>query len=200
MGFSVFHTKDLPPDQKTDMKKSLTLFLLIVLLIFASAYGCGKKDDNQAAGSKIPSKNLRAVDFTLQDMKGVKVSLSDYRGKIVFMNFWETWCPPCRQEMPSMEKLYNKYKNDGLVILAIAGDREGLKVVKPFVEKRGLTFPILLDSKGRVSNTYGIFALPTTIIVGVDGIIIGKVQGGADWFTDDVQEYFESLLKKVDKS
>ena len=130
------------------MKKNIKLIIQIIL-IFSLIYGCDKKNNHQASGSKVPEKGSPAIDFTLQDMSGTKVSLSDFRGKIVFINFWETWCPPCREEMPSMEKLYNKYKNDGLIMLAIAGDREGLKIVRPFVEKRGFTFPILLDNTGR---------------------------------------------------
>jgi len=184
------------------MKKSATLLIKIILLL-SSVYACdmaGNRHGEEGSGNTAPEKGALSRDFTLKNLSGKDVSLSDFRGNIVFLNFWATWCPPCRQEMPSMEKLHEKYKDRGLTILAVAGDGEGVELVRPFVEERNFTFPVLIDDRGKAADIYRIFAVPTTIIIGTDGKIIGKVQGAADWFSEEVQDYFDGLLEKVDKA
>lgn len=140
-------------------------------------------------------KGKIAADFTLKDLNGKEVSLSDYRGKIVFLNFWATWCPPCRQEMPSMEKLYQRFKDKDFVMLAV-DLRERQSTVKDFASDYKLNFTILLDSRGKVSDTYGVRAIPTTYLINRKGKLIGKAVGARDWAGKEAFELIEHLLKE----
>ena len=135
-----------------------------------------------------------SIDFTLSDLSGKKVSLSSFKGKLVFLNFWATWCPPCRAEMPSMERLYQKLKGQGLVVLGV-DLQEDAKSVQKFVEEHKLTFPILLDSDGRVGTTYGARSIPTTYIIGRDGSALGGTVGGREWDSPEMIAFFTRLLQ-----
>jgi len=141
------------------------------------------------------SPPVKATDFTLENLEGVKVSLKDFKGKAVFLNFWATWCGPCQWEMPAMEKLWQKFKNDKFVIIAV-NIREGKEMVKSFMKEKGYTFPVLLDSKGEVARTYGIRAIPTTFLIDVEGKIMGKAIGARDWAGQDVFELIKYLTSK----
>ncbi len=134
-----------------------------------------------------------AHDFTLNEIHGSSVSLGAFRGKIVFLNFWATWCPPCRTEMPSMERLYRQLKGSGLVMLA-ADLKENKKQVTDFMREFALTFPALLDTDGRVSRRYGIVGLPATYIIDRKGRLIGHKPGSRDWATANTVELFRKLL------
>ena len=136
-----------------------------------------------------------APDFTLKDLKGNQVTLKNFKGRVVFLNFWATWCPPCRREMPSMERLYKQLKDRGLVILAV-DMQESEKLVKAFISEFSLSFPALLDLNGDISSLYGIRGLPTTYIIDREGMIIGKAVGPIDWSSQESIQLFQSLLKK----
>ena len=120
-------------------------------------------------------------------------TLSDHLGKIVFLNFWATWCGPCRTEMPSMELLYDKYRDRGFEILAVnSGERaDG---VYSFMASNNFTFPALLDTDGAVSRSYGIQAIPTSYIIDRDGMIILRLTGSIDWNTPKIHAALELLL------
>ena len=139
---------------------------------------------------------LVAPDFTLNDLKGNQVTLKNFKGRVVFLNFWATWCPPCRREMPAMEHLYKKLKDRGLVILAV-DMQESEKLVKAFMSDFSLSFPALLDLDGDISFLYGIRGLPSTYIIDREGMIIGKAVGPRDWASQDALQLFQSLLKKT---
>lgn len=136
---------------------------------------------------------VKAKDFTLENLEGSRVSLKDFEGKLVFLNFWATWCGPCRYEMPAMEKLWQKFKEEDFVILAV-DVREGKEKVSSFVKENGLTFPVLLDSRGGVASTYGIRAIPTTYLLDPEGRIVGKALGARDWASQDAFKLIEQLL------
>ncbi len=130
-----------------------------------------------------------APDFTLRTLDGKQVTLSDLRGRPVLINFWATWCPPCRLEMPAMQRVYERHKDEGLVILAV-NYRETEEQVRPFVEELGLTFSILLDRDGNVANQYRVLGLPTTYFVDRTGRV-RQVRVGAmseDFMETNVQE------------
>jgi peroxiredoxin len=141
---------------------------------------------------------VKAKDFTLEDLEVSAVNLKDFQGKVVFLNFWATWCPPCRVEMPAMEKLWQKFKQEEFVILAVDLG-EGKEKVSSFVEKNGYTFPVLLDSMGAVANTYGIRAIPTTYLLDSEGRMVGKALGARDWASADAFKLIEQLLSKTNK-
>jgi thiol-disulfide isomerase/thioredoxin len=127
-------------------------------------------------------EGVHSIDFTVQNLEGRKKSLTDYRGKIVFLNFWATWCPPCRAEMPSMQTLYTKMKGKDFDIVAV-NVQENADAVHTFMksENTTFTFPILLDATGRVASTYSVRGIPTTYVIAKDGTMLGMVVGGKDW-------------------
>jgi peroxiredoxin len=127
-----------------------------------------------------------APNFILKNLAGEEVSLKDYRGKKVMVNFWATWCPPCKEEMPAMEKFYKKNSKE-VEILAVNLDPQNN--VKGFVEEKGLTFPILLDEEGSTQQTYSVISIPTTLILDEQGLILKKHIGSMTF------EQMQELMK-----
>ena len=140
--------------------------------------------------------NLPAPDFTFPGLDGKMVRLADYRGKVVLVNIWATWCKPCVDEMPSMEKLYHKFKGKNFEILAVSIDEPGLKVVAPFMKKLNLTFPALIDSEGAVKAFYGITGVPESFIIDQQGILIKKIVGPVNWDTPNIFRFFSELIRE----
>lgn len=141
------------------------------------------------AEEKIP-----APDFTLMSLEGNKVNLKDLKGKYVFLNFWATWCGPCIEEMPSMEKLYQKLKiKKNFVMLAVSIDKGSQELVKRFVIENKLTFTILLDKDNEVAAEYGIRGIPLTYLIDTKGFLISKAVGAREWGSKESIEYFEKL-------
>ncbi len=127
-------------------------------------------------GERINLTGRIAQDFTLKALEGGKVTLSDLRGKVVLLDFWATWCPPCRKELPSIEKLHREFKDKDLVVLGI--DDEDSGTVKGFLKKNEYSIPVLLDSRQEVHRMYGARAIPTVIVIGRDGVIKAHYVGG----------------------
>ena len=134
------------------------------------------------------------VEVTLKDLNGQQVSLSDFRGKIVFINFWTTWCLACVIEMPSMEKLHQKFKDKDFVILAI-NLQESASKIKQFYKEYKLTLTTLLDTTGDVGTGFGIRSIPTTYILDKNGRIIGKALGPREWESKESIALFEYLTE-----
>ena len=139
---------------------------------------------------RIPSEN-----FALADLNGDEIQLFEQRGKIVFLNFWATWCGPCREEMPSMQTLYDELKDEGLEIIAV-NVLEDHDTASGFIEEYRFTYPVALDLDGRVMRRYGIRAYPTTYIVDRDGYVLGVRPGYNDWATEEVVAAFRNLLAR----
>jgi peroxiredoxin len=140
------------------------------------------------------SWGVSAPDFTLKGLHGNTVNLQGLRGKVVFLNFWATWCPPCRLEMPTMEELHKEFSSQGLVILAI-NFQEAPKEIKEFFKEHNLTFTTLLDREGKVFDLYKAWSLPTTYFVNKDGEIVGRVIGYRDWHGEQAKAFFRQLLE-----
>lgn len=139
-------------------------------------------------------KEIQAPDFTLKDLDGNQVSLRDFRGKVVFLNFWATWCPPCRLEMPTMERLHVELNDQGLVILAV-NYREGPEEIQAFLKQHDLTLTALVDEKAEVFELYKAWSLPTTYLINKKGEILGKVIGYRDWHSEQAKAFFRQLLE-----
>ena len=136
-----------------------------------------------------------APEFTLPNVAGKKVSLKDYRGKVVFLNFWATWCESCRDEMPSMERLYQEFKDKGLEIVAV-NVKENRKDALAFARKFKLTYPVMLDTEGEVGLLYGAFGLPTTYLIDRKGVVLARMYGPADWYSPGARRLFTQLLEQ----
>jgi peroxiredoxin len=142
------------------------------------------------------TNEYQAADFTLPDLHGNSVQLSALRGKVVFLNLWATWCPPCRAEMPSMEALYQRFRDRDFAMLAVAEDSDGATSVAPFVRDLGLTFPILLDTDNRLPARYGVTGYPETFIIDRAGNVAKHFIGPEDWSRPEMIAYIESLLRQ----
>jgi peroxiredoxin len=144
-----------------------------------------------------PVNPSETPDFTLMALEGRPVQLREFRGKLVLLNFWATWCAPCLHEMPSMERLYQTFKETEFALLAVSMDRQGEEVAKPFVDNLKLTFPVLVDSTSEVARQYGVRGLPTTYLIDPDGLLIGAVIGARDWYRTEAKALIAGLLRQI---
>jgi len=147
----------------------------------------------KALGLQMPSEQVEAPGFSLPDLTGKKIRLKDFRGKVVFLNFFATWCVPCRLEMPAMEWLYRTYRDKGLAVVAV-GIRESAKTVRAFTQEMKLSFPALLDMDGSVAYTYSVRPVPATYLIRRDGKILGRAFGAREWDSSEARQYFAQLL------
>lgn len=137
--------------------------------------------------------NVKATDFTLRDVNGRTFSFSSLKGRAILLNFWATWCPPCKAEMPSMNKLYNSLKSRGLEVIAVSSD-SSLSGIKDFLAKSRVDFPVLHDEKKTVTLQYKVFSMPTTFLIDNNGLIVEKFYGEYDWTDPEVRKKIEKLL------
>jgi len=176
-------------------------FQSIILIVLAIA-GIGiiillqlKDSPFNPSGKPLLEKGMLAPNFTFPGLDGKKASLTDYRGKVVLLNIWATWCAPCVAEMPSMEKLYQELKDEGFEILAVSVDESGAEAVSPFMEKHKLGFPVLLDTKGDIKSLYQTTGIPESFIVDKDGMILEKIIGQRDWAASGAIRFFRNLIQ-----
>jgi peroxiredoxin len=141
-----------------------------------------------------PARQKLADDFTVPTPGGDKFRLADQRGKVVMVNFWATWCPPCLEEMPAMERLYRKHKDAGFTLVAISVDADPGKVT-PFVTEHKLTMPIGVDPRMDLANTYGVRALPSSFVVSRDGHLTALAIGPRHWDNTAAHALVEGLLR-----
>jgi cytochrome c biogenesis protein CcmG/thiol:disulfide interchange protein DsbE len=160
------------------MGKGKEIVTILSGILLAIVVSLGFVEVTQAAATKSNAPKLpMAANFQLKDINGKTVSLSDYKGKVVLVNFWATWCPPCRMEIPHFIELQNQYKDKGFVILGLAGDDEGAKVVKPFAEKMKMNYPVLIQDEQVADNYGGIVGIPTSFLIDTKGQIVKKYIG-----------------------
>jgi thiol-disulfide isomerase/thioredoxin len=143
-----------------------------------------------------PQPTKQAPDFSLTSLSGQTVRLSEMRGKVVLLNFWATWCPPCREEVPSLARLANAMSNSEFQMITVAIDKEGRKAVDEFFRHAGVQLPTLIDSTGVVGKSYGITGVPETFIIDKQGLINKKVIGPIDWSQPDTIKYLQELANR----
>ena len=142
-----------------------------------------------------PPRVKRAEDFIVALLRGEPLRLSEQRGKPVLINFWATWCAPCREEMPAMERLYRRHREHGFVLLAVSVDTDAA-LVRPFLEQHKLTFPVALDSKMSLANAYGVRALPSSFLIDRDGNLAALALGPRAWDNRVAHALVEGMLAR----
>ena len=156
-------------------------YLVLSVLVMALLFGCTARDETSAAAS----------DFKLQDLNGKIVRLSDFKGKPVLLDFWATWCPPCRASIPGIEKLHKNYSSKGLVVLSISLDEGGWDSVKSFATEHGITYPVLKGTED-VSSQFQVRTIPMMVIINKEGRIVKRYLGYGD--DDELEKDIKSVL------
>ena len=183
-------------DEK-DFNYPLAVFVFVGVTVLITILSLTLNDTSFEFPNQVAiESDVPAPDFSFPGLDGKKIRLSDYKGKVVLVNIWATWCPPCVDEMPSMEKLYRKFKEQNFEILAVSIDESGRKAVAPFMKKNRLTFPALIDSDGTIKSAYRIAAIPESFIIDKQGVLVKKIVGPLDWADPQVFRFFGDLIEK----
>ena len=175
------------------MKQWLVIGMVLLTL---GSVGCSKEKEKGGAPAKVAAEGELAPDFTARELSGSEVRLSSLRGKVVLVNFWATWCPPCREEIPSMVALNRQMAGKPFRMLALSIDDGGKGAVEEFCKKSGQGLPALLDTDQQVGKLYGITGVPETFVIDKKGVILKKVVGGLDWSAPEVVTYLDGLLRQ----
>ncbi len=165
-------------------RNTVNAFIVAIFLLLPSSSAIGQDAE------------VWAPEISLNSLDGREVSLEQYRGKYVLLNFWATWCGPCKMEMPSLERLHQRFKSKNLEVLAVSNDMFGARVVAPYIKANRLNFTVLLDQKMKASSDFGVVSLPTTYLIDPKGRIIGALYGAENWDEPSTLQYFEELLTR----
>ena len=168
--------------------------LAVILLLGSGGAWAQSKINYKVIPNLEPMKdNGPTPHFTLLTPDGKKIALKDFRGKLVFLNFWASWCVPCREEMPAMERLYQEFKDKNFVVLAV-NVKDRRQDAQAFVKELKLTYPIALDPEGEVGLLYGAWGLPTTYLIGSKGEGLARAWGPAEWYGPVARKLIKDLL------
>jgi peroxiredoxin len=188
--------KEIQKGRRVNFQYLVIIVLIVILLGILILLQTKDSPYNPSSGWSQVTKGLPAPNFSLPGLGGQMVSLTDYKGKVVLLNIWATWCPPCVEEMPSMEKLYQKLKGEGFEILAVSIDESGAQAVRPFMKKHKLSFPALIDSRGTLKGLYQTTGVPESFIIDKDGILVEKVIGPRNWAVPEAIGFFRNLIRR----
>ena len=175
-------------------KRFFLAALLVVSLLLSPVFSVSCRA--AMPGSSGVQKGDMAPDFTLKDLNGKPVTLSQLRGKVVVLNFWASWCPHCREEMPSLARLNEVYGSSDFALLAVNVEGNGEGEVKSYLAKHPFNFTVLLDPKLTVQDLYGVYELPETLIINKKGQVVEKVLGSMDWSSVEVLKFFSPLVNE----
>lgn len=167
--------------------------LIALLCAMIAVAGCSKKQGG--VGQQQVAEKKPAPEISIISMDDQQVNLAGLRGKVVLLNFWATWCPPCREEIPSMMKLDSFMAGKPFQMLCVSVDEGGKQAVQSFFKNSGFSLPAYMDPNGQAAKIYGITGVPETFIIDKNGIIVKKVIGGLDWASPDVIAFLEGLMK-----
>ena len=177
------------------MRLSIAGTVLCLMVAVAGLGGAAAPDILPVAERNVVKLGEPAPNFQLPDLNGRLVTLSDLRGKVVLLNFWATWCGPCRVEMPAMEQLYQTFLPKDFEILAVSIDAQGVAVTRPFQQEYHLTFPILHDADYRIGLIYGARSIPMTFLIDRQGVVRHQIFGARNWGASDAQQLVQMLVK-----
>lgn len=179
----------------TRSKKFLPFLIIIVVVMMLLEYQkSGPLPGPEMTLLEAEMRSAEGTEFSLPELSGKNRRLSDFKGNVMVLNFFATWCGPCREEMPSLEQLFQAYKNKDFVVLGVSGDVQGKEVVEPFVEEFQVTFPVVLDTENVVSRQYAVRGIPTVYLLDRQGKIAGMHVGGADWNGKAARALIDQLL------
>ena len=170
------------------------ILILIIACSFLTLTACSKADTTKksaAAVEKSPAPDVSVVSFA----NGSVLKLSDLKGKVVLLNFWATWCPPCREEIPSMMKLNSLMAGKPFQMVAISIDEGGKPAIESFFKESGFSLPAYLDESGASAKTYGVTGIPETFVIDKQGVIVKKIIGGFAWDSPEAVSFIEGLMK-----
>lgn len=169
--------------------------MLVTAMVLLTA--CNKKNETAAPASQaVPTKDMvPAPDIAITTLDGKQFKLSELKGKVVLLNFWATWCPPCREELPSMLKLNAAMAGKPFQMVAISIDEGGAQAVSSFLASNNYALPAYLDPTGTAAKQYGITGVPESFIIDRNGVMVKKVVGGVPWDSPEVLAFFEGLMK-----
>jgi peroxiredoxin len=170
-------------------------FCLIVVCLVVVTFSCVRQEEKGPAPQGAAEVNRPAPQFTLADAEGKSVSLNDHKGKVVMLEFFTTWCGPCQMAAPELQSLHERYKDRGLVLLAVSMDvgSKARSAVASFRKEHGLAYPVLMDT-GEVSRLYGVFTIPTSFIIDKNGTVRSKHMGFAPSMSQEMSKEVEALL------
>ena len=173
------------------MQRIFFLIMMCILLTFAACSKSVTQKTGAVAKEKSPAPDISVVSIT----NGSTLKLSDLKGKVVLLNFWATWCPPCREEIPSMMKLNSFMAGKPFQIVAISIDEGGKPTIDSFFKETGLFLPTYLDASGTSSKSYGITGVPESFIIDKQGVLVKKIIGGLSWDSPETVAFIEGLMK-----
>ncbi|MSR23970.1 MAG: redoxin domain-containing protein [Nitrospiraceae bacterium] len=166
-----------PGNSKSERKK-MNGKLMAMMALAGGMILLGSTDRTAwSMGERVPAAGMPAAEFTLTDLEGRQQSLSQYRGKVVLLNFWATWCKPCTTEMPAMQATFDKLRGKGFVVLAV-NELEDDEKVRAHIRDYKHTFPVLMDRENRVANLYGVYGLPVSVFIDEAGVVQAYIKGG----------------------
>lgn len=175
------------------------LFVVALLLFtehfFENAVTVDEVKDGRTREQVKSEVGFLAPEFTVRSLDGRRVRLSDFKGRVVVLNLWATWCAPCRVEMPSIENLYRRFRSEGLAVLAVSLDKGDVQKVRDFAAEYRLSFPVVIDADGEVESRYQTLTIPTTFVIDKHGRVAAKVDGAKNWQSDETFEALDFLLK-----
>ncbi len=192
---------DKNSEQKTGVKRLIKILLWLPVVILIAVVVIGALSGLEKGRKKNPRPTIgeQARDFTFVDLEENEISLSDFYGeKVVFVNIWATWCPSCRKELPTIQRLYEKFRGDDFEVLAVSIDAAGRKAVAPYMKKHRYTFPALLDTAGSVQLLYGTTGVPESFIIDKKGRVAFVEIGPGDWTDPRRQALIRGLMEEPD--
>jgi thiol-disulfide isomerase/thioredoxin len=177
------------------MQRRINLFIVCLIM---SVTACTKSDNPQksVSSSSVAAEKSPAPDVSVASIaNGSTLKLSDLKGKVVLLNFWATWCPPCREEIPSMMKLNSAMAGKPFQMVAISIDEGGKPAIESFFKETGFFLPTYLDASGTSTKSYGVTGVPESFIIDKQGVLVKKIIGGFAWDSPEAVSFIEGLMK-----
>jgi peroxiredoxin len=182
---------------KATLKKILPFLIVLIAVIVLAQYQKSRPMPGPQVTLIAPEmRSAQGTEFTLPDLAGKPMRIDDFKGNVVLLNFFATWCGPCREEMPTIQELFQAYQSKGLVVVAVSSDAQGAEIVTPFVKEHRLTFPVLVNPDSSVLRQYNVRGIPTVYLLDRKGRIAGLFVGGADWNSKPARDLIDQLLRE----